>query len=196
MNVKNDEHARGDNAQTEKKSRDGTEDRSPLGEYDPEKYGEKTSEKEECEPALLAEYAAALTLFLASIATLTSAAASKDLLPKKFKPLDLIVLGIATHKLSRIVSKSRITGAIRAPFVHYICSCGAGEVDEEPRGRGLQRAVGELISCPYCMGPWSAAALGFGMMFAPRVTKLFASILVGVAVSDFLHRAYAATKEN
>ena len=170
-------------------------EQSPLEEFDPEKYGEITSEKEECEPALLAEYAGAMTLFLASVATLTSAAAAKDLLPKKFKPLDLIVLGIATHKLSRIISKSRITGSIRAPFVHYICSCGAGEVDEEPRGRGLQRAIGELISCPYCMGPWSAAALGFGMLFAPRATRLFASVLGAVAVSDFLHRAYAATKE-
>lgn len=168
---------------------------SALEEFDPEKYGEKTSEKEECEPALLAEYAGALTLFLASVATLTSAAAAKDLLPKKFKPLDLVVLGIATHKLSRLVSKSRITGAIRSPFVHYICSCGAGEVEEEPRGSGFQRAAGELISCPYCMGPWSAAGLGFGMLFAPRVTKFIAKILVGVAISDFLHRAYAATKE-
>jgi hypothetical protein len=194
--VNNDGQARRDNAQTENKSRKRpNEDQSPLEEYDPEKYGEKTDEKEECEPALLAEYALAMTLFLASVATLTSAAAAKDLLPKKFKPLDLVVLGVATHKLSRIISKSRITGSIRSPFVHYICSCGAGEVDEEPRGRGLQRAVGELISCPYCMGPWSAAALGFGMLFAPRVTKFFAKILVGVAVSDFLHRAYAATKE-
>jgi hypothetical protein len=193
--VKNDADTRGNNAPTESASRKTDDGASPLEEFSPEKYGEITDEKEECEPALLAEYAGALTLFLASVATLTSAAAAKDLLPKKFKPLDLIVLGIATHKLSRIVSKSRITGAIRSPFVHYVCSCGAGEVNEEPRGRGLQRAVGELISCPYCMGPWSATALGFGMLFAPRVTKLFAKILVGVAISDFLHRAYAATKE-
>ena len=187
--MKNDRHRGNHQRQTRKEE-------SALEEFNPEKYGERTDEKEECEPALLAEYAGAMTLFLASVATLTSAAAAKELLPKKFKPLDLIVLGIATHKLSRLVSKSRITGAIRAPFVHYICSCGAGEVDEEPRGEGFQRAAGELISCPYCMGPWSAAALGFGMLFAPRVTKLFASILVGVAVSDFLHRAYAATKED
>jgi hypothetical protein len=187
MMMKNDRH------QDNSDSRD--ENQSALEEYNPQKYGEITEEKEECEPALLAEYATALTLFLASVATLTSAAAAKDLLPRKFKPLDLIVLGIATHKLSRIISKSRITGALRSPFVHYVCSCGAGEVEEEPRGRGLQRAIGELISCPYCMGPWSAAALGFGMLFAPRVTRMFAGVLGAVAVSDFLHRAYAATKE-
>jgi len=57
-----------------------------------------------------------------------------------------------------VVAKDRITGALRAPFVHCKRSAGAGEVKEEPRGRGLQRAVGELISCPYCMGPWCATA--------------------------------------
>lgn len=179
-----------------RRNRQRTAGESALEEFDPAKYGEITSEKEECEPTLLAEYAVAMTLFLASVATLTSAAAAKDLLPKKFKPLDLVVLGVATHKLSRILSKARITGSLRAPFVHYICSCGGGEVDEEPRGRGLQRAIGELISCPYCMGPWSAAALGFGLLFVPRVTRLFTTMLCGVAVSDFLHRAYTAAKKD
>lgn len=168
---------------------------SALAEYNPEKYGEITKEKDECEPALLKEYALALTLFIASISTLTAKATARDLLPKKFQPLDLVVLGIATHKLSRIIAKARITGAIRAPFVHYICSCGTGEVEEEARGHGFQRAVGELISCPHCVNPWSAAALGFGMLFAPRATRFFSSILVAVAGADFLHRAYARLKD-
>ncbi len=171
-----------------------SKNQSALEEFDPEKYGEKTDEKEECEPAMLAEYAGAMTFFLTAVLAATTTAAGKNLLPKRIGPLDLMLLGIATHKLSRIVSKSRITGALRAPFVHYICSAGAGEVEEEPRGRGLQRAIGELISCPYCMGPWSAAALGIGMLFAPRPTRFLASILTAVAVSDFLHRAYVKTK--
>ena len=160
------------------------------------KYGEQTSEKEECEEELLAEYASMMTFFIGGIATLTSLARSRDLLPKKFRPLELLLLGVATHKLARIVAKDRITGALRAPFVHYKGSAGGGEVNEEPRGHGFQRAIGELISCPYCMGPWCAAVLGFGMVFAPRTTKFFASLLGTVALSDFLNRAYAATKRD
>jgi hypothetical protein len=160
-----------------------------------EKYGAKTKEKEECDEPLLAEYAALLAFFLAGATALTGVAAEQDRLPRKFGLLDLALLGIATHKLSRIVAKDRITGILRAPFVKYIRSTGSGEVEEEPRGRGIQRGIGHLISCPYCMGPWCAAALGFGFVFAPRVTRFFAGILASVTVSDFLHRAYAATKE-
>jgi len=183
--------------------RDGTGETSPpkkitsrAEDFSVTKYGEKTSEKEECEEALLAEYATMLTLYTSGFAALTILAHSQKRLPNSIPPLELLMLAIATHKFSRIVAKDRITGALRAPFVHYERSVGAGEVEEEPRGRGLQRAVGQLISCPYCVGPWCAATLGFGMLFVPRATRFFASILASVAMSDFLHRAYSATKKN
>src|SRR5438128_3899682 len=119
----------------------------------------------------------------------------KHRLPRRFRLLDLALLGIATHKMSRIIAKDRITGILRAPFVSYIRSASAGEVEEEPRGRGIQRGIGQLISCPYCMAPWCATALAFGLVFAPRLTRFFAGILAIVAASDFLHRAYIAAKE-
>jgi hypothetical protein len=159
-----------------------------------EEYGAKTEEKEECEEQLLAEYATLLGFFVVSVAVLTSIAAEQKRLPRKFSVLDLALLGIATHKLSRIVAKDRITGILRAPFVSYIRSAGEGEVEEEPRGRGFQRGMGHLVSCPYCMAPWCATALSFGRVFAPRVTWFFAGILGSVAISDFLHRAYLAAR--
>src|SRR5437879_5983314 len=160
-----------------------------------EKYGERTREKEECDEQLLAEYATMLGFYVASVAVLTGLAKEQRRLPRRFGLLDLALLGIATHKLSRIVAKDRITGILRAPFVSYICSSGASEVEEDPRGRGFQRGIGHLISCPYCMPPWCAAALSFGLLFAPRVTRFFAGILVSVTASDFLHRAYARMKQ-
>jgi Protein of unknown function (DUF1360) len=161
-----------------------------------EEYGAKTAEKEECEELLLTEYATLLGFYLASVAMLTGIAAGQNRLPRKFSVLDLALLGIATHKLSRMVAKDRITGVLRAPFVSYIRSAGAGEVKEEPRGRGMQRGIGQLISCPYCMAPWCATALAFGFVFAPRATRFFAGILASGAESDFLQRAYLAAKEN
>jgi uncharacterized protein DUF1360 len=161
-----------------------------------EKYGEKTAEKEECEEQLLTEYATMLGFYLTSVVVLTGLAKEQGRLRRRFGLLDLALLGIATHKLSRIIAKDRVTGILRAPFVTYIRSAGAGEVEEEPRGRGIQRGIGHLISCPYCMAPWSATALAFGFLFAPRVTRFFAGVLASVAMSDFLHRAYLAAKEN
>src|SRR6266567_3493813 len=173
-------------------------DRSSRGaeaDFSIEKYEERTAEKVECDEQLLAEYAALLGFYIASVTVLTGAALEQDRLPKRFGLLDLALLGIATHKLSRIVAKDRITGILRAPFVCYIRSSGAGEVEEEPRGRGFQRGIGHLVSCPYCMAPWCATALSFGLLFAPRVTRFFAGILVSVTASDFLHRAYARMKQ-
>src|SRR4030095_2683289 len=161
-----------------------------------QEYGAKTEEKKECEEQLLAEYATLLGFYLVSVAVLTGTAVQQDRLPRKFGFLDLALLGIATHKLSRIVAKDRITGILRAPFVCYVRSSGAGEVEEEPRGSGFERGVGHLISCPYCMAPWCATALALGFVFAPRVTRFFAGIFVSVTASDFLHRAYARLKED
>jgi len=151
--------------------------------------------KKECDEQLLAEYAALLGFYITTVAVLTGAAMEQRRLPRRFSLLDLALLGTATHKLSRIVAKDRITSILRAPFVSYIRGAGAGEVEEEPRGRGIQRGIGQLISCPYCIAPWCATALAFGFVFAPRVTRFFAGILASVAASDFLHRAYIAAKE-
>jgi hypothetical protein len=90
-----------------------------------EKYGERTAEKEECEEQLLAEYGAMLAFYLASVTLLTRVAVDQDRLPRKFGALDLALLAVATHKLSRIVARDRITGVLRAPFVSYIRSAGA-----------------------------------------------------------------------
>jgi hypothetical protein len=172
-----------------------TQPHEPEANFSIDEYGAKTAEKEECEEQLLAEYATLLGCYLASVAVLTGTAAGQDRLPRRFSVLDLALLGIATHKLSRIVAKDRITSILRAPFVSYIRSAGAGEVEEEARGRGFQRGIGHLISCPYCMAPWCATTLGFGLLFAPRVTRFFAGILVSVTASDFLHRAYTRMRQ-
>src|SRR5881392_2255345 len=180
------------------RSNDVSRSRSPQrqhdGDFSIEKYGAKTREKKECDEQLLAEYASLLGFYVASVAVLTGMAMEQDRLPKRFSLLDLALLGIATHKLSRVVAKDRITSILRAPFVSYIHSAGAGEVEEEPRGRGIQRGIGQLISCPFCLAPWCAIVLSFGFIFSPRVIRFFTVILASVTMSDFLHRIYAKLK--
>jgi len=67
-------------------------DRSSRGaeaDFSIEKYGDRTAEKEECEEQLLAEYAALLGLYIASVAVLTGAAIEQKRFPKRFSLLDL-----------------------------------------------------------------------------------------------------------
>lgn len=108
---------------------------------------------------------------------------------------DLLLLGIATHKLSRVVTKDLVTSPFRAPFVKFKKSAGAGEVEEEARGEGIQEAVGDLITCPYCMAPWLASALVFGFQRAPRTTRVLSGIFCITAASDFLNQLYVKAKD-
>ena len=108
---------------------------------------------------------------------------------------DLLLLGIATHKLSRVVTKDLVTSPFRAPFVKFKKSAGAGEVEEEARGEGIQEAVGDLITCPYCIAPWLASALVFGFQRAPRTTRVLSGIFCITAASDFLNQLYVKAKE-
>jgi len=139
-------------------------------------------------------YAAMMTLFVGSFATLVIAARHSRVLPERIDLGDVLLLGAATHKLTRIVSRERVTIPLRAPFTHYEGSDGAGQVKEQPRGPGLRRAIGSLLVCQYCAGPWVAGLLTAGLVYAPRVARLFSSVFAMVAISDFLHQGYAGAR--
>jgi len=102
---------------------------------------------------------------------------------------------VANHKLSRIVTKDLVTSPMRAPFTKVKGSGGPGEIDESPRGEGLRKAVGEVVNCPFCMGEWIATAFVAGAVFAPRFTRLVASVFGLLALSDSLQFAYAALEK-
>jgi uncharacterized protein DUF1360 len=111
-------------------------------------------------------------------------------LPERVEPGDLALGVLATHKLARLVSKDKVTSAVRAPFTRYEGEGGPAEVRESARGHGLRRAIGELLSCPYCLGLWIAAAYTAGMAVAPRPTRWVASVFTIQLGSDVLQVGY------
>src|SRR5690606_6729386 len=115
-------------------------------------------------------------------------------LPKRVAARDIALLGIATHQLTRILTRDRVTSAVRFPFTKLEQSAGAGEVDERPRGRGLRKALGTLLTCQFCAVPWTAAAGTAALIARPRETRMAASVLTAVTVADFLHQAYARAR--
>jgi hypothetical protein len=108
---------------------------------------------------------------------------------------DMALIGVATHKLSRLISKDRVTSFVRAPFTRYQESAGPSEVSEQPRGTGPRRAIGELLVCPYCVGQWVAAALYAGLLTAPRTTRFVSAMYASLTVSDVLQILYKAGQE-
>jgi hypothetical protein len=116
-------------------------------------------------------------------------------LPERVDAGDLVLLGVATHKLSRLIAKDRITAFARAPFTRYEGRGGPAEVEERARGEGMRRTIGELLICPYCLGMWISGGFHAGLLFAPRTTRFLASVLNGLTISDFLQIAYRAAEE-
>ena len=144
----------------------------------------------------LREYALMSAAFAAAFAgALVAAERSGRTLPERVSAGDVLLTGVATHKLSRLISKDRVASFVRAPFTRFQESTGQGEVAEEPRGRGLRKAVGELLICPYCLGQWVAGGFAAGLVVAPRPTRLVASMYAAKTVSDFLQLAYLAAEK-
>ena len=144
----------------------------------------------ESERPPLGSYAAMSTAFLAGCIAFYASARRKDRLPEQIGTRDLVLIGVATYKLSRLIAKDKVTSFLRAPFKRYQGKAGPGELSEEARGEGFQAAVGELLGCPYCLGMWIATGMTAGLVAAPRETRLAASTLSALTLADFLQLAY------
>jgi hypothetical protein len=144
----------------------------------------------------LGSYAALVGLFNGLFgALLLVTRRSRGGLPEKVGLEDVLLLGVATFRLSRILGKDKVTSFLRAPFTKYQGRGGPGEVEERPRGRGVQRALGELVACPYCLAQWVGAAFVYGLALQPRATRLVAAVFAVKAVADGLQLAYKAAEE-
>ena len=124
-----------------------------------------------------------------------AALAREGRLPRRWAIRDLVMTGIATNRLARIITRDKVAMPIRAPFTEVEGGGGAGEVDERPRGRGLQRAVGSLLTCPFCATPWIATASLLALAVRPRATRFVQSMLVSVVIADCVQQGYAALRK-
>jgi hypothetical protein len=145
----------------------------------------------------LGGYSLSMSAYAATVAGIAAAIrASGRPLPERASAGDVALISIATHKLSRMIAKDAVTSPLRAPFTRYREPIGHAEVAEEVRAEhGTARhAVGELLSCPFCLAMWIATGFTGGLVLAPRATRLVATALTAVAGSDFLQMAYGAAK--
>jgi len=143
----------------------------------------------------LAGYAGLVGLFNAiGLASIVALRRDSGTLPERIPLGDLALLSTATFKLSRLLGKDKVTSFLRAPFTEFQEGAGHGEVEEQPRGRGLRLAVGELLVCPYCLDQWVATGFVLGFLASPKATRLAAGALSIVALADALQIAYKAAE--
>jgi hypothetical protein len=111
---------------------------------------------------------------------------------QELKSIDLVALGLATFKAARTVSRDKVTSFVRDPFVEETAYDGQ---DETPAGTGMQRAVGELVTCTRCVGTWVAAGLATSLTVTPRFGRLLVWSLDAAALNDFLQAGFVALTE-
>jgi Protein of unknown function (DUF1360) len=144
----------------------------------------------------LLAYGALALAFNAAVAAGVENARRRRALPRRWSAGDLLLLGAATAKLSRIIAKDRVLAFVRAPFTEFQDDTQRGEVEESARGTGLQRAIGELVICEYCLGQWVAAGFVLGSALAPRPTRAVAAMFAVYGISDALNIARSAADQN
>src|SRR4051794_5022771 len=99
--------------------------------------------------------------------------------------LELIILGLSSFRLTRLLVFDKITAFIRTPFIDEI-----EEIDENGNKEtyliaksGIVRGfLGELLSCYWCTGIWSSIALCTLYMTAPSFAI---PVLLVLAVAGF-----------
>ena len=117
--------------------------------------------------------------------------ASERELPERIPFGDAALITVATFRLARRITKDPVTSPIRAPFTRFEGSSGHAEVAEEVREHGgVKHAVGELLTCPFCMAQWVGTAFVFGYVTAPKATRLAALTMTVVAGADVLQFVY------
>lgn len=145
----------------------------------------------------LGSYAALMGLYAASTAGFAAwYRASGRPLPEHMRASDLALVTVATHKLGRIITKDRITSSVRAPFTRFQDDGGPGEVEEAARGTGVQRAIGELLVCPYCVSMWTATGFAAGLLVAPRATRQVTSVFSALFGADVLNLLYVKAQRD
>jgi len=145
----------------------------------------------------LAGYVGAMGAFGAFVGGLTALGRVLGArLPRRVGVGDTALLGAATFKASRMLAKAAITSPLRAPFTRFEEAAGEDELNESVPGTGhAEHALGELLSCPFCLDVWIGTGLAAGLVMAPKPTRLAATVLTVVGAADVLHLLYDAGKK-
>lgn len=145
----------------------------------------------------LVGYAGSLSSFAVLVTGLSLAARSRGKgLPERYDVSDIVLGGVATHKFTRLLSKSSVASPIRAPFTEFEEAAGSSEHNESARGAGVRHTIGELLTCPFCLGQWVGTGYVAGLAMAPRSARTWAAVFAVTAVSDALQQVYTRLRDS
>src|SRR3954469_2523506 len=133
-------------------------------------------------------FTGSLAAYAATVGVLLAAGALRGRrLPERYAVSDVVLGGVAVHKFSRLLARSSVASPVRAPFTEFESAAGKAEHNERPRdGHGVRHTVGELLTCPFCLGVWTGTVYIGGIGLAPRAARAWAALFTVSALSDTL----------
>jgi hypothetical protein len=143
----------------------------------------------------LVDYALLATTFATVTGGAILGAVRQGACPTTLPIHDAALLGLATARLARLVTREKVTRPLRAPFTEKEPDADPDEVSEQPRGEGLTRAIGELLTCPRCFAMWASSARAIAFVFAPGPTRVVSGLLAASLISDWVNIRFAHARE-
>lgn len=122
-----------------------------------------------------APYAALAAVFSAGV--LAAARSRRARLAAPTSAVDLLALGLASAKIGSVIAEDRVTVFLRRPFAD-------GPAAVRPKGEGVARVIGELVTCAHCVSLWAAGALASAHLARPQETRFVARVLAAWAVGE------------
>jgi len=111
--------------------------------------------------------------------------AARDRGEEPVRPGEMVPLGVATFALTKLVTKEKVESWVREPFVEETADGG-----RRPKGRRLQFAIGELLTCSRCTGAWASLGLVALRITRPREARVLTVLLGASAINDVVHAGF------
>ncbi|MDQ3346219.1 MAG: DUF1360 domain-containing protein [Chloroflexota bacterium] len=119
--------------------------------------------------------------FLASIAVAGRQASGRK---SARDPLDLVLMGLASYRIGRMVAFERVGEPLREHFTAEVPDESGVDDTVVARGRGPRWVIGELLSCPTCIATWAALGLSIGSAVLPGPIRMLTNVLAAAGVAE------------
>lgn len=106
--------------------------------------------------------------------------------PRYVPFLDIVLMVLATQRLTRLLVYDKITRWFRELFVYkreLIAEDGSRWIELIPFGRGVRHTIHDLLSCPWCIGVWAALVVVFAYFMFPWAWYVIFMLAVAGAAS-------------
>lgn len=107
----------------------------------------------------------------------------------KITLINLLLLSLASFRLTRLLIFDKITEFIRAPFFDEIQEenvNGEIEIYYLPKKTGIKKFLGELLSCYWCTGIWASAGIVSLFLLSPYFSTTMILILAVAGLASIV----------